>query len=261
MLKIATLNINNNKINRQGGDDCLGNDHALILSNYIKDNDIDILSTQELTRKMSYRLSKEFNLKLYGNYRYGNKDIVKKIKVLDDYNENNAIITDLDVLYSETNRLPWIAKNPINLAKSIINGSIMPRIATYVVIDDDNFGEILVLNTHIDYQIPAIQKRQLIAIYNMIKDLNYAFPIVLTGDFNLELNNDNFKEFVEALNRLGLQRVKINDKTNSLKYSNQTAIDHIFIPNYWLINDQGIINESKLKRVTDHKGVYVKVKI
>jgi endonuclease/exonuclease/phosphatase family metal-dependent hydrolase len=260
-LKIGTLNIKNNRINRIGGDDCLGNDNALILSDYIKDHHYDILGTQELTRKMSNRLINEYNLKLYGNYRYGDSKFVKKIKLLDDYNENNDIITDLDVMIDETYHLPFIAKNPVNLAKSIVKGSIMPRIMTSTVISSDSIGEIIVFNTHLDYQIPEIQIRQLKKIYEIIKRVGYAYPIVLMGDFNLELSKPYFKEFVDALNNLGLQRVEVNDKTNASKYSNKTAIDHIFIPQSWLISEAGLINHNKLKRVTDHKGVYVKIKV
>lgn len=258
-LKLGTLNIQNNKINRVGGEDSLGNDNALILSNHIKTNEFDIFGTQELTRRISKRLVDEYHLKLYGDYRYG--DWAQKIKFFDDYNENNAIITDMDVMLSETYKLPWIAKNPINLTKSVIKGSIMSRIVTSTVISDDDLGELFVINTHLDYQIPEIQNRQLKKIYELIKRVTYAYPIVLMGDFNMEITNPNFKEFVDALSRLGLQRVEVNAKTNEKKFTNKTAVDHIFIPNYWLINDVGLINDNQLKRVTDHKGVYVKVKI
>ena len=137
----------------------------------------------------------------------------------------------------------------------------MPRIATIVITSDENDRLLCMINTHLDYQIPEIQIRQLKKIYEIIKRVGYAYPIVLMGDFNLELSKPYFKEFVDALNNLGLQRVEVNDKTNASKYSNKTAIDHIFIPQSWLISEAGLINHNKLKRVTDHKGVYVKIKV
>ena len=58
-----------------------------------------------------------------------------------------------------------------------------------------------------------------------------------------------------------LKRVEVNDKTNASKFSNQTAIDHIFIPSNWDIEDAGLINDDELSKITDHKGVYAKVKV
>ena len=139
----------------------------------------------------------------------------------------------------------------------------MPRIITSAEIEDNEVGKITILNTHLDYQLESVQKRQLKSILKMIKIIIKENPnIVLTGDFNMELNVDShFDEFINELDKLGLKRVEINNKTNAEKFVNKTSIDHIFIPKKWIIEKAGIIDDESLKSVTDHKGIYADVKI
>ena len=53
--------------------------------------------------------------------------------------------------------------------------------------------------------------------------------------------NEHFDNFINALNELGLKRVEVNNKTNAEKFSNKTAIDHIFIPKAWKIQNAGFL--------------------
>ena len=172
-----------------------------------------------------------------------------------------------------TKHIPWFPTNPKDLFISLKDASIMARIATVVGILDDDFGNLIHINTHLDYRLKSIQTKQLKALYKIIKDLVTVYPspffkpftdpcVILTGDFNMEVGIDkHFDEFIEALARIGIKRVEVNDKTNASKFSNQTAIDHIFIPSIWDIEDAGLINDDELSKITDHKGVYAKVKV
>lgn len=138
----------------------------------------------------------------------------------------------------------------------------MPRIVTIAQIHDNNIGDIYAINTHLDYQLKNVQTKQLKNIYNIINILKDVYPIVLTGDFNMEIGIDShFDEFVSSLEKIGMQRVPINNKTNASKFSNKTAIDHIFIPKNWLIENAGLIQDESLESITDHKGIYVETKI
>ena len=264
-IKIGTLNCQNSKINRNGGINENGIDNSKILSSYIQGNTYFCFGTQELTRNISLNLTKNLKncgcYKLYGNYRYGSSSIVKSINMLESFNENNCIFTNREVVFEDTNKLPWISRNPKELIESITKGSIMPRIATGVLIDDKCVGKVFALNTHLDYQIPSIQNKQLKELLKLIKEANYYFPVILTGDFNMEVGNPYFDEFIDSLKSLNIKRVEVNDKTNAEKFSNKTAIDHIFIPKDWLVLKSGIIEDSKINTMTDHKGVYAKVKI
>ena len=138
----------------------------------------------------------------------------------------------------------------------------MPRIVTITEINDQNIGNIYAINTHLDYQLKSVQTRQLKRIYEIIEILIKNYPVVLTGDFNMEIGIDSqFDEFIGALDKLGLQRVQVNDKTNAEKFSNKTAIDHIFIPKSWTVEKSGLIGDKQLDIVTDHKGVFAEVKV
>lgn len=139
----------------------------------------------------------------------------------------------------------------------------MPRIITMVEISDNAVGSIIVLNTHLDYQLKSVQIRQLKSIYKIIEILSKQNPnIVLTGDFNMEIDISNhFDEFIALLNQLGLQRIAANEKTNAAKFPNETAIDHIFILQSWYIVNAGLMKDTSLYSITDHKGVYADIKI
>lgn len=86
------------------------------------------------------------NYGFYENYRYENKFLTKF-----PYNENNAIITDQEVIYSNTHKLPWIPSNPKLLIKTIYKAALMPRIATAVIVKNKKFNHICMINTHLDY--------------------------------------------------------------------------------------------------------------
>ena len=80
------------------------------------------------------------------------------------------------------------------------------------------------------------------------------------GDFNLHINDQIFKDFIQKLADLNIVRVPVDGKTNASHYSDTTAIDHIFIPRKWKILDYGLIAED-LDNITDHKAIYVEVNI
>ena len=79
------------------------------------------------------------------------------------------------------------------------------------------------------------------------------------GDFNLDLEEDIFNKFIDRLKNIGIKRVPMNKKTNSDSHYEESAIDHIFIPESWNIIDYGIVDG--LDDITDHKAVYVDVDI
>lgn len=261
-IKIGTLNTQNSKINRTGGITIEGNDNAKILAEHIEQTGYYILGTQELTRVFSKKLLGHLeNYKLYGNYRYGNSPLIQKSPI-ESFNENNAIITQMPVLKTTTNLLPWFPNNPKDLLESIQKASIMPRIITIAEIDDPNVGTIYAINTHLDYQLKSVQIRQLKRIYQIIQILSQQYPIVLTGDFNMEVGVDSqFDDFIKSLDTIGLRRIPVNNKTNAEKHNNQSAIDHIFIPKSWSIINAGLIDDQNLKSITDHNGVFADIRI
>lgn len=257
VIKIGTLNCQNNKVNRNGGLRENGIDNTELLAKHIEKTGYYCLGTQELTRVFSSNLVNNLKkYKLYGNYRMGSSKLIKTIKPLDLFNENNAIITSGNVTKTETRFLPWFPNNPKDLLESIQKGSIMPRIITSALIENPDMPSIYAINTHLDYQLESVQRRQIKNILKVVQILSKQYPIVLTGDLNMDLRQEHFKEFVESLTKLGLKRVEMNEST----YPGKT-IDHIFIPKEWIVEKTGLIDDENLEGITDHKGVYSDVKI
>lgn len=246
-IKVGTLNVQNRTKDINS---------AKALATHIENTGYYFLGTQELTRVFSNELINNLKkYKLYGKRRYGNSNLLKHVKFIDDINESNAIITKETVVNVETDFLPWIAHNPKDLFESVNSGSIVPRIMTIIDIEDEDYGKIYAVNTHLDYQVKNIQINQMKNIYRILKTLRKRYPIVLTGDFNIGIKDEHFNSFIKDLDTLGLKRVPINDRLN------ETAINHIFIPKNWIIERSGLIDDSNLSTLTDNKGIYADIRI
>ena len=249
IMKIGLLNTRNDKINQNGGIRKDGTDNAKLIAHHIEENDYLFLGTQELTYKISKRLQNFFaSYRLYGKYRLGG--FLKKLIL----NENNAVITKSKVLAKRTYHLPFIPLNFHDFKKAFKKPAIMPRIIQVVIIEEEK--PICIINTHIDYYIESLQVRQLKKILKIVKKYRNKYDTFLMGDFNLQITDDIFISFVDKLKELNMKRVPVNDKTNAKKYSEISAIDHLFIPDDYKIEECGILNDETLKDVTDHTGLY-----
>ena len=56
--------------------------------------------------------------------------------------------------------LPWIANNLKDLKESILKKSMIPRIATMIVISDSEIGKVRMINTHLDHKISSVKTRR-----------------------------------------------------------------------------------------------------
>lgn len=225
-----------------------------LLSNY----KIDVLATQEMVSSTLQILKSTLtNYHILGSYRYGKNFIIKRIKSLEKYNEGNNIITRLNVITEKTTELPWLPRN----IKELYTGafkyhSIMPRIMTEVILEIPDYGKVRFINTHLSHHLRGIVNLQLKKLRTKIR--NSTIPTVLTGDFNLGIYDKTFKKFVEDLKILGMQRVEINQRTFKKSKHNE-PIDHIFIPNNWIIKDKKIIDEKYLDNYSDHYPIIITV--
>lgn len=251
-IKIGSFNVKDNFINYLKGGIRSNEqlDNAQILADIIKDEKFDLLGTQELTANYTNRLKKQLpNYKLVGNYRYGN-GILSYIPE----NENNKIITNREVILEETIWLPWLPKTSDELGQVLSKMSIMPRIAT-ITITGKEHERICMINTHLDYAVDKIQIRELEALKKLIDHYSKKYPVVLTGDFNMEIHIPHFASFIESLEENHMKRVPIDSATWKAK-----TLDHIFIPEDWPIEDYGIITKEEMNVTSDHNLVYVKTK-
>ena len=256
--RIGTLNCQNNSRNRNNKKNGTS-DNAYLLAQHIIDKQYDILGTQELTRPFMKQVDDyldEYNF--YGGYQYGRGVLGTKIPFFKDYNQSNQIVTARKVVSAKTKALPWIPYSLEDLIKGLKKPSISRRIATIIELED-SYNRIYVINTHLDYYLPKVQQRQLNYLIKKVKKYSKYGLVVLMGDFNLQINNPMFRSFEMELNKLGVRRVPVNEKTNSNKFKSKSAIDHIFIPKQWKIVSCGTFDTERLALITDHKAVYVDV--
>lgn len=256
--RIGTLNCQNSIANRNNKIHS-EHDNAAILANHIIEKQYDILGTQELTKSFMKQVDehlKEYNF--YGGYQYGRGVLGMRLPIIKEYNQSNQIVTQKKVVSASTRALPWMPHNYEDLKKAFKKRSLSRRIVTKIELED-TYNRYYIINTHLDYYLPRLQKRQLEYLYKKVKKyVKYGY-VVLMGDFNLQITNPMFRKFENKLNTIGLRRIPVNGKTNSDKFSSQTAIDHIFIPKSWKIVACGTFENCELDDITDHKAVYVDV--
>ena len=72
IITVGSFDVKDTKVNRKGGIREDGTSNVKVVSEVIKDVDIDMLGVQELTKKYEYNLGEELkDYYIEGNYRYG----------------------------------------------------------------------------------------------------------------------------------------------------------------------------------------------
>lgn len=252
-IQICTYNVKNDNLGKNIAPEEIKN----IYKKLLYDNEINVLSTQEMIESTVNLLTNCItDYHILGKYRYDYNKLFKKIKRIKKYNEGNNIITNLPVLIEDTTELPWFPRS----IKEIFNGtfkykSITPRIITEAILDVEG-TKVKFLNTHLSLHLNSIKKLQLRKIKKMIK--SSTIPVVLTGDFNTNIEDRMFSNFIKELEVIGLKRVEINVKTFR-RGNKHLAIDHVFIPNNWKVKYYKILDDKYLANYSDHYPVLVSV--
>ena len=227
-MKISTFNVQNNYRSYK-------EDKSKDICDYLMNNEIDILGLQEVFSKCDKDLSNYLS-KLYdmvGKYRFLSKILLRRI------NEKTPIITKYKIISHKTYRLPHFP-------------SLLNRVLTHIIIEY-NGREISVYNTHLEYKLLYVKKRQLKRILDIISDDHR--PLILMGDFNLKDNNQVFNDFVDDLNNMNIKRINLGEKTLKLsKYSRE--IDHIFVSDSFHVNSKEVIKDLD---ISDHYPVLVDI--
>ncbi len=249
-IKIGSFNFKNRPFMKLQKKD--RNYKFLLFASRLIDQGFDFVGTQELTTGYVNQLTSLLEeYQFYGDYRYGN--LLSKIP----YNESNKIITNHKVQLSKTVFLPWIPTELQDFKTALVKMSMMPRIATILITEDNNKMPFCMINTHLDYQIPQLQKRQLKALQKLIADYKKQYPMVITGDFSMDLSDPNFNAFLKSMEEIGISRVPINENTWYGKENQKKILDHIFLSEDWVPLEMGT---QSLRGISDHKLLYVKAK-
>ncbi len=218
-MKIATFNIQNRYLQENFLTDY---EYIEKLIEFIKNNKLDILGLQEVVPSIKKELIKEFNF-------YGKGRFLLPTRV----NEYNPVITNYNVISTETIKLPFLR-------------SFLPRIATITTVNSDE-TLVKVINTHLClYKYHTVKQKELDKIIDIIK--NTETPIILMGDFNMKETSDEFKTFLERIKKLDMKLVPNKESTY-----NNSKLDYIFVSNAFKINEVDVIDS----KISDHKALVV----
>ena len=243
-MKIASFNIkhrvfrNNKKIT-----------HDVL--NIIQVNKIDVLCTQEIPRS----LARTFQKIMDGYNVNGDSKYHHYLKSL-PFNEKNPIITKNKIIETKTIRYKNKIKNIREFFKYLRHIPIFPRIATIVIVKIKDDKDLCIINTHLDYKLSIIQKKQLSHLLDIISEYNKKYEIVLLGDFNMDLDDEHFNNFVDDLKSINIDRININKSTWRNKKGKERTLDHIFLSKSLKVNKFGIIKSNEL---SDHEIIYVDI--
>lgn len=251
ILTLASFNVQNPNMKKNVDIDLEMEEVAKI----IKDNEIDILCCQEMLVEYIKKLENKLeDYYIAGRSRYGENVFSRYIPILRKYNECTLVVSRKKIVSSVHHYLPWLPKRIDDIKNGIFKyKSLTPRILTGAMVELDDGFKFKVFNTHLEKKIINVQRRQLEYILNLCKS---TCPLILTGDFNMDINSDVFQSFVERLERIGLRRVPIDTKT--LQFSKKKrVVDHIFVPRDWKVLECNTVSNS----ISDHYLLLVKIDI
>ena len=219
----------------------------------INNNKIDILCTQEIPRGLARAFKKYMpGFTINGDSRYHH--YLKSLP----FNEKNPIITKNEVIETKTVRYKNRIKNIKEFFKYLKHIPIIPRIATIVIVKIKDDKDICVINTHLDYKLSIIQKKQLDHLLKIIEEYKNKYDIVITGDFNMDISDKHFSLFIESLKETNIDMVKTKGYTWRNKKGKEKILDYIFISSHLEVNRFGIIKSNDL---SDHEIIYVDISI
>ena len=218
-------------------------DTVVNLASFVKRYNIDVLCLQEVLEIYRDRLINNLNnYYAYGNPRIGDNFFTRNIVKLKKFNESVNIITYLDVILEKTIKLPTLP-------------DFLPRIVTMIEVKN-NSQIITILNTHLSAYNKISKKRQLKYLLKIIKDIKT--PVILTGDFNMNIKSEILNGFIGDLEILGINHLDIKGRTFK-KSKRNLPIDHIFISNSLKVKSLEVIKDKDML-FSDHYPILLEIK-
>ncbi|MBD9098852.1 hypothetical protein EGP98_04595, partial [bacterium] len=172
--------------------------------------------------------------------------------VVKNTNDFLDLIDEIEVII-DTKGIPFSPRVKSDDGKSYLD---CPRVVTDLVYDKAKewYGDPLPHN--IEERISTELYGDAVYKYTLDNIKKENNPIILTGDFNMTINNLLFKEFINELEKIGIKRVNVLEKTYKT-HSKNNAIDHIFVSKKMNILKYKVIKDDKYKDFSDHYPIIV----
>lgn len=241
-MKILTFNVRNRYGIKNYSGIYKGIDTIKNLSDYIKSNDIDIIALQEVVESYRDNLTNSLGTYyVYGKPRFGSNIFTKRIEKLKRFNESVNIYTKKEVVRNRCYKLPSLP-------------DILPRVATLV---EYKVGSkvITIINVHLSAYNKISKNRQLKYLYKKIK--NIKTPIILLGDFNMNIKSNIMNSFINKLSNKGINHLEIKGRTFK-KSKRNLPIDHVFVSNSLKIKSIEKVKDE-IVSFSDHYPVLIDI--
>lgn len=155
----------------------------------------------------------------------------------------------------------WLSKTP-EVAASKDFGSSYPRICTWATLKNIETGLTYThVNTHLDHLLESTRQKQAQVLMNKVEQLAESYPVVCTGDFNMNEGKAAYKLITEKMND---SRLVANQTEQGKTYHNYgrgdilhtSAIDFIFVQKDMQVERYKIIdNMVNNMYLSDHYGL------
>lgn len=154
----------------------------------------------------------------------------------------------------------WLSDTP-DVPGSKVQSSSFPRIATWVVLQSKETGEVYShINTHLDHILEGARAEQATILTEKIIDLKKLGSVVCTGDFNTKEGNNAYNKMVQSLSD---SKYLAKESDSGLTFHNygrnifdKKPIDFIFVSKGTEVSRYKIIDEQIAGMyLSDHSGL------
>ncbi|TVZ57976.1 endonuclease/exonuclease/phosphatase family metal-dependent hydrolase [Flavobacteriaceae bacterium MAR_2010_105] len=180
--------------------------------------------------------------------------------------EYSAIFYNTKKVKVEIEETFWLSETPDKVSQGW--DAAYPRICTYGLFSLIKSGKkVWIFNTHLDHVGAEAQQKGMQLILKKIEEVNTNdYPVILTGDFNVEPNSELFKNLNESLNdskELAQLTFGPNGTFNGFKFHEPVTrrIDYIMVSksDQIEVKKHAVLSSSiDLKYPSDHFPVLVK---
>ncbi|QXP55292.1 endonuclease/exonuclease/phosphatase family protein [Cellulophaga sp. HaHa_2_95] len=185
-----------------------------------------------------------------------------------DKGEYSAIFyNSIEFSVAEENTF-WLSETPTEVSMGW--DAACNRVCTYgLFTNKDTKQKFWVFNTHLDHKGAIARAKGVQLILNKIKEVNTKdYPVVLTGDFNLEPTDEviaTVKNVLSDAKEVAHLSFGPEGTFNAFKFTTavKRRIDYIFIARTTIkVNKYAVLSDSKeLKYPSDHLPVYIEFEI
>lgn len=145
--------------------------------------------------------------------------------------------------------------------------SLAAKGMTYVQLDLPGFGEVIVVNTHLQARrFPGVRARQMDELGRFVRDRTAGTPTVLAGDLNARIQSEEFTRLRDALDfrdAFEERPVADPDPARTRFGAGARRIDHVLLlkdTNATVeVADSGALGGSD--DASDHRGLHVRLRL